>query len=112
MASNKNHVSKRLWAIGLCQMLVLVPGMAVQADSQAENVAVSNPFAPQGDGAPAQTAGGASRGEATWPIALLPKPKERLTVAAHPTFLVYVPKTEAKEAVFILKDRLPYLILV
>lgn len=105
MASNKNPVSKRLWAIGLCQMLVLVPGMAVQAESQAENVLVSQAFEPPGPGTPGETAGGASRGDASWPIALLPTGKEGLTVAAHPTFLVYVPETAAKQAVFILRDR-------
>ncbi|MGK7900367.1 MAG: DUF928 domain-containing protein [Hormoscilla sp.] len=105
MASNKNPVLKRLWAIGLCQMLVLVPGMAVQAESQAENVLVSQAFTPPGPGTPDQTAGGASRGDATWPIALLPTRKEGLTVAERPTFLVYVPETAAKQAVFILRDK-------
>lgn len=105
MASNKNSVSKRLWAIGLCQMLILVPGMAVKAESEAENVLASQVFEPPGAGAPSGTAGGASRGEATWPIALLPTGKEGLTVAARPTFLVYVPETAAEQAVFIIKDK-------
>jgi len=107
MASKKNPVSKRLWAIGLCQLLVGVPAMTVQAEPASETVLVSDVFSPPPgtDGIPDRTAGGASRGEATWPIALQPTPNEGLTVAARPTFLVYVPETEAKEAVFILKDK-------
>lgn len=106
MASKNNPVSKRLWAIGLCQVLVIVPGMAVQAESASENILISDVFAPPPGTpqTPDRTAGGASRGDATWPIALRPSREEGLTVAARPTFLVYVPETAAKQGIFILKD--------
>lgn len=66
-------------------------------------------FEPPRDGKPDDTAEGASRGDRC-PLEvialgqcvtpLVPGIKDRLTVAEHPTFLVYVPQTSAKEIFF------------
>lgn len=74
-------------------------------------------FTPSGTGAPQQAAGGASRVgtyylnpsvvDANGPaalIALLPQSFYGTTVSERPTFLVYIPASNAEEAVFSLKD--------
>lgn len=74
-------------------------------------------FQPPADqGAPEQSVGGSTRGPDVCPQdrnagfsgrtlkAVLPKSKQGLTVSSHPAFLLYVPKTSAAEARFILQD--------
>jgi hypothetical protein len=76
-------------------------------------------FQPPADqGAPEQSVGGSTRGgsgevcpqdrnagfSGRTLTAVLPKSKQGLTVSSHPAFLLYVPKTSAAEAVFILQD--------
>lgn len=75
--------------------------------------------APDGEGAPEQgTTGGATRGSqgnvcpqdrnqkisAPLVTAVLPASNQGLTVSGHPTFWIYVPKTSASQARFILQD--------
>lgn len=76
-------------------------------------------FQPPADqGAPQQSVGGSTRGgqgdvcpqdrnagfAGRTLRAVLPQSKQGLTVSSHPTFLLYVPKTSAAEAQFILQD--------
>lgn len=67
-------------------------------------------FKPPDRGAPTNTAGGATRGSSfcvtgkTPLTVLVPSSRIGLTVAARPTFFVYVPPTSAKTAEFVLQD--------
>jgi hypothetical protein len=67
-------------------------------------------FKPPNRGAPSNTAGGATRGSSfcatgkTPLTVLVPSSRIGLTVAARPTFFVYVPPTSAKTAEFVLQD--------
>ena len=69
---------------------------------------IAQAFKPPNLGAPPATAGGGVRGsciKSSTPLtALMPANSLPLTVAANPTFLVYIPKTEAKTVEFVLKD--------
>ncbi len=77
---------------------------------------VSVTFEPQGEGKPDNSAGGASRSpdgkicpqdttiSQTFITPLIPVKNEALTVAAHPTFLVYMPPTSARKVFFSLQD--------
>lgn len=113
-----------LFSAGLCLELVLTAILPTQVQAQL----VSNTsrhslpsrsiadvtFDPPGDGKPDDTAGGASRDGGTCPqdanalspsfTPLKPTTHAGLTVAAHPTFFIYVPQTSAQKAVFVLKD--------
>lgn len=70
--------------------------------------AQGNVFAPPDRGAPPVTAGGASRSSCVaGPVSLaglIPASGEGRTVEASPALFVYVPKTSATEAEFVLKD--------
>ncbi|MGF1478959.1 MAG: DUF928 domain-containing protein [Cyanophyceae cyanobacterium] len=70
-------------------------------------------FEPPKSGQPMQTTGGASRGSDCSQnlehfranvMPLIPVDQQGLTVAAHPTFFVYVPPTAAPKAFFSLQD--------
>ena len=70
-------------------------------------------FEPPEADKPAQSSGGASRGNqcplnaqnTNLPLTpLLPATQQGLTVASHPTLLVYIPPTTATEAFFALRD--------
>lgn len=61
-------------------------------------------FEAPGESAPATTASGGTRTEAQALRALLPTTRYGRTVAARPTFFVYVPPTAAKEVFFSLQD--------
>ncbi len=61
--------------------------------------------APRGEDAPATTASGGTRTEAQQALrALLPTTRYGRTVAARPTFFVYLPPTAAKEVFFSIQD--------
>ena len=71
-------------------------------------------FDPPTTNKPVQSSGGASRGDhcavdaqnTEIPLTpLLPATQQGLTVASHPTFLVYIPPTTAKNAFFALRDK-------
>lgn len=100
---------------------VLKPvGAQSSAESQTQNLLNQQPisvtFDPQGEGKPNTSAGGASRSPdgkicpqdataaRTSITALIPVSHEALTVAKHPTFLVYMPQTSAKQVFFSLQD--------
>ena len=81
------------------------------------SIANASGFAPPpGNGAPPRTSGGASRGDSciqSTPLvtasnssvkALIPQNNYGVTTSERPTFLVYLPKTEADEVFFSLKD--------
>lgn len=69
-------------------------------------------FEPPGDGKPADTAGGASRGmgcvsrqiPTSCVTALMPATQSGLTLAERPTFFVYIPEGSGKQAFFSLTD--------
>jgi hypothetical protein len=62
-------------------------------------------FQPPGDAAPASTTGGGTRSEELLQlIPLIPQTKIGRTVAARPTFFVYVPPTSSKQVFFSLQD--------
>jgi hypothetical protein len=95
------------------------PGQAQSAPTTPGNIissrsAVQVTFEPRGDGSPDDTAGGASRDGGICPqdsvalgspiTPLMPATLHGLTLADHPTFFVYVPRTSAQKALFVLKD--------
>lgn len=95
------------------------PGQAQSAPTTPENIissrsAVQVTFEPRGNGTPDDTAGGASRDGGICPqdsaalgspvTPLMPANLHGLTLADRPTFFVYVPRTSAQEALFVLKD--------
>jgi hypothetical protein len=62
-------------------------------------------FQPPGDAAPSNTTGGGTRSEELSElIPLIPQTKIGRTVAARPTFFVYVPPTSSKQVFFSLQD--------
>lgn len=73
---------------------------------QAQQISLN--FKPPKRGAPSATTGGASRSfcvTGKTPLTVLtPSTALGLTTAAHPTFFLYVPKTAAKSAEFVLRD--------
>lgn len=87
------------------------PGRAVQKITP-QTLKISAIFEPPpDDGAPAGTAGGASRGgcpsdpkEKPFLTALIPATGKVLTVAERPTLFFYIPKTSARKVGFSLKD--------
>ncbi|GAC1460455.1 MAG: hypothetical protein NVS2B14_12830 [Chamaesiphon sp.] len=103
-------------SLSVCLTLVSIPRFVtrVQAQQVAQEQLVSKPlkisqaFTPPKLGAPSSTAGGGVRStciqSATPLTALIPGNSLPLTVATNPTFLVYIPKSEAKTAEFVLKD--------
>jgi hypothetical protein len=113
----------RLFALSLSLGIIIVPSFVTkvralpEAAKQSQTIVGTSiarvTFEPPGDGQPDDTAGGASRGDGCpqEPIALgqcvtpvMPATKNRLTVAEHPTFLVYLPETSATEIFFGLVD--------
>ncbi len=71
-------------------------------------------FEPPNRDKPLATSGGASRGEqciadvqnSKIPITpILPAIDQRLTVASHPTFLIHIPQTSAKQVFFTIEDQ-------
>lgn len=96
-------------------------GAQSTSESQTRNLLTQQPisvtFDPQDAGKPRTSAGGASRSpdgkvcpqDATAArasiAALIPVNHEALTVAKHPTFLVYMPQTSARQVFFSLQDR-------
>lgn len=87
-----------------------------QTQSRPQRQQVSVTFDPGNEGKPYTSAGGASRSpdsklcpqDATVArpsiTALIPVKHEALTVAKHPTFLVYMPQTSARKVLFSLQD--------
>lgn len=78
------------------------------ANRQAPATKLSLNFKPPKKGAPLVTAGGASRSfcvTGKTPLTILtPNSNVGLTTTARPTFFLYVPKTVAKQAEFVIKD--------
>jgi hypothetical protein len=104
-------------SFGLISVAALVTGEIAQAaDRQPKlnpqtlrSTQISWDFKPPNRNAPSSTAGGASRSgacvSAEPPLTLLlPSKTFGLTAAARPTFLLYLPKTTAQSAQFVLKD--------
>ena len=123
MAQQKSFSTLTLFAFFLSLGLIIVPSFFTKVSAQSESVNQSKTlagtsigrvtFEPPGSGQPDDTAGGASRGDecpqaviATGGCVtpLVPIATSKLTVAEHPTFLVYVPQTSAKEIFFGLVD--------
>lgn len=109
----------QLWLnLGLPPKLQAQPSSAhpMSDPSLSEPTQVSVTFDPQGEGKPDNSAGGASRSpdgkicpqdasaSQTSITALVPTKNEALTVAKHPTFLVYLPPTSARSVFFSLQD--------
>ncbi|HIK26610.1 MAG: DUF928 domain-containing protein [Oscillatoriaceae bacterium SKW80] len=81
------------------------PGDAAPLNTANGGTRGSVQFAPPGDAAPVNTANGGTREEAVSKlVALIPQTQIGRTVAARPTFLVYVPATASKEVFFSLQD--------
>ena len=103
------------------------PGDAAPTNSTGGGTRGEVRFSSQGQGEPSSTVGGGSRGDVRFPAsgesapgntasggtstdeqlaltALLPSTRYGHTVAAHPTFFVYVPPSAAKEIFFSLQD--------
>ncbi|MFE1747749.1 DUF928 domain-containing protein [Coleofasciculus sp. H7-2] len=123
MTQQKYFSALTLVAFFLSLGLIIVPSFLTKVSAQSEPVNQSQTlpgtsivrvtFEPPGSGQPDDTAGGASRGDecsqAVIAIGgcvtpLVPATTTRLTIAEHPTFLVYVPPTSAKEIFFGLID--------
>ncbi|HEY9301808.1 DUF928 domain-containing protein [Coleofasciculus sp. FACHB-64] len=123
MVQHKSFTTQTLVAFFLSLGLIIAPSFLTKAIAQSESVNQSQTlagtsigrvtFEPPGSGQPDDTAGGASRGDecpqaviATGECVtpLVPIATSKLTVAEHPTFLVYVPPTSAKEIFFGLVD--------
>ena len=110
-----------VFAVALSLELAIVPSWRspVRAiptstiPSTTASYTIGSIFDPPGDGVPDNTAGGASRGGCSpqelakeHQIApLIPTNNYGLTASARPTFLIYVPKTNAKAAFFTFKDK-------
>ena len=62
-------------------------------------------FTLPGDGVPANTVGGGTRTDELKLIALVPENNIGRTLAARPTFYVYLPPTSSKEAFFSIQDQ-------
>lgn len=81
------------------------PGDAAPVNTANGGTRGSVQFTPPGDAAPVNTANGGTREEAVSKlVALIPQTQIGRTVAAHPTFSVYVPATASKEIFFSLQD--------
>lgn len=80
------------------------PGDVAPSDSIGGGSRGDVRFQASGEGAPANTASGGTRTEAQALTALLPTSRYGRTVAARPTFFVYLPPTAAKEVFFSLQD--------
>jgi hypothetical protein len=92
-------------------------GMIVTSNASSLEFAFAQSNPPPPPSNPGSSSAGGRRDPSTCPqdaeavpttpvlTALSPKPKAGLTLAEHPTFLVYVPKTSAKNAEFSLRDR-------
>lgn len=109
-------VSELLVNLALPAKLQARPTSIAQMTSLSQPTQVSVTFEPQGEGKPDNSAGGASRSpdgkicpqdttaSQTSITALIPVKNEALTVAKHPTFLVYMPPTSARKVFFSLQD--------
>lgn len=105
-------------SLSLSWGLAMVPLSKTQAESSStNNVQMPFPinsitFEPPGDGKPADTAGGASRGvgcvsrqiPTSCVTALIPATQSGLTLVERPTFFVYIPQGAGKQAFFSLTD--------
>ncbi|MCT7950343.1 DUF928 domain-containing protein [Ancylothrix sp. C2] len=105
-------------SLSLSLGLAMVPLSKTQAQSSSTtNVQMPLPvnsitFEPPGEGKPADTAGGASRGigcvsrqmPATCVTALMPATQSGLTLAERPTFFVYIPESSGKQVFFSLTN--------
>lgn len=82
-----------------------VPGEAAPRNSTSGGRRGDIGFEVPGDSAPNNTASGATRSEAAPELTpLLPEGNYGRTVAAHPTFFVYMPPTASRQVFFSLQD--------
>jgi hypothetical protein len=110
----RNHTMKLLAGIILSPALIAWSGLLslrpAQSYSQAFEVSLNFPPDPVNYGAPSRTQGGGVRGDgciaddSTTVMALIPDNNVWTTLSERPTFLWYVPVTQAKTAEFVLLD--------
>jgi Domain of Unknown Function (DUF928) len=82
------------------------PGDAAPASSMGGGSRGDVSFSAPGDAAPASTASGGTRTDGiSAPTALLPTTRYGRTVAARPTFFVYMPPTSSREVFFSIQDQ-------
>lgn len=112
MGWQKSLLSLGLPAITMCQALVIFFGLPPQLPLQSyPESQVSIKFPPTNKrGAPSRTEGGGTRGpsctqQGEMPLTvLMPGNNVGTTVAANPTFFLYVPKTPIKSVEFVVVD--------
>lgn len=122
MAQQKSFRPLTLLALSMSVGLIIVPSFLTkvrasesvnQSQTLSGTLIAGVTFEPPRDGKPDDTAEGASRGDGCpqevialgrCVTPLVPATKNRLTVAEHPTFFVYVPQTSAKKIFFGLID--------
>ena len=107
MKRDNSSLAIRFFSIALSFGLVSISSLPQQVKA---NVT----FTPPSQGQPYDTAGGASRSQGQCPgeqksldpslTPLMPVTNHGLTVAEHPTLLVYIPQTTAKKVFFSLQD--------
>lgn len=113
---NLSHIF-RFFTLSLFWQLLLLPGLAVRAQSQLESrhtlpegIIFHENFEPPGDDKPKGSSGAGSRdglkcSEDTQSIRpLMPKRNYGLTFAEHPTIFISLPKTSAQQVVLTFQD--------
>jgi Domain of Unknown Function (DUF928) len=116
MNRKKSAAYGSLFTLAFCLSLGFMPVFQAMAQTvhQVRLTALKIKFEPPGRSIPKDSVGGASRNSGQCPqdsmemdshlMAVLPKTNQGLTVASHPTFFVYIPKTNAEKAFFSLQD--------